>query len=111
MAPIPIESFTEGTKVLHLLIAPIIKEGDCSDACKFVARHCENGSSQIQFIYFYPSYSPVTNTESIIINIAIIYMHIINAIIFYVSNAFHNTNVPIHEILCVSPSPYYLDWI
>ena len=27
-----------------------------------------------------------------------------------VSNAFQNTNVPIHERVCVSPPPYYLDW-
>ena len=25
-------------------------------------------------------------------------------------NAFQNKNVPIHEIFCVSPPPYYLDW-
>ena len=29
--------------------------------------------------------------------------------IFYVSNTFHNTNVQIHEILFISPPPYYLD--
>ena len=43
--PIPIKSLPEGTKVLRSLISPIIKEGDCSDAWKFVARHCENVSS------------------------------------------------------------------
>ena len=31
-APIPIKSLPEGTKVLRLLIAPSIKEGDCYDA-------------------------------------------------------------------------------
>ena len=31
-APIPIKSLPEGKKVLHSLIAPSIKEGDCSDA-------------------------------------------------------------------------------
>ena len=50
--PIPIKSLTEGTKVLRSLIAPSIKEGDCSDAWKFVARHRANGSSQIKGIYF-----------------------------------------------------------
>ena len=38
-APIPIKSLPEGTKFLRSLIAPSIKEGDCSDAWKFVARH------------------------------------------------------------------------
>ena len=42
----------EGTKFLRSIIAPSIKEGECSDAWKFVARHCENGSSHIKGIYF-----------------------------------------------------------
>ena len=42
-APIPIKSFPEGTKVLHSLTAPSIKEGDCSYAWKFVSSHCANG--------------------------------------------------------------------
>ena len=29
---------------------------------------------------------------------------------YYFSNAFQNTNVPIHERVCVIPPPYYLDW-
>ena len=33
--PIPIKSLPEGTKVLRSLIAPSIKEGDCSDAWHF----------------------------------------------------------------------------
>ena len=37
-------------------------------------------------------------------------MHRLTAIILDVSNAFQNTNVPIHERVCVSPPPYYLDW-
>ena len=37
-------------------------------------------------------------------------MHIINARILDVSNAFQNTNVPMHERVCVSPPPYYLEW-
>ena len=43
--PIPIKSLPEGTKVLRSLIAPTIKKGKCSDAWKFVARHCANGIS------------------------------------------------------------------
>ena len=27
-----------------------------------------------------------------------------------VSNAFQNKNVPIHEIVSIIPTPYYLDW-
>ena len=37
-------------------------------------------------------------------------MHRLTARILDVSNAFQNTNVPIHERVCVSPPPYYLDW-
>ena len=37
-------------------------------------------------------------------------MDILTARILDVSNAFQNTNVPIHERVCVSPPPYYLDW-
>ena len=37
-------------------------------------------------------------------------MHILTARILDVSNAFQNTNVPIHERVCVSPPSYYLDW-
>ena len=44
--PIPIKSLPEGKKkVLCSLIDSSIKEVDCSDAWKFVARHCANGSS------------------------------------------------------------------
>ena len=67
-APIPIKSLTEGKKVLRSLIAPSIKEGYCSDAWKFVARHCANGSSQIKVIDFDQSYSPVVHAESFRIN-------------------------------------------
>ena len=28
----------------------------------------------------------------------------------YVINAFQNKHFPIHEIVCVSPPPYYLYW-
>ena len=37
-------------------------------------------------------------------------MHRITARILDVSNTFQNANFPIHEIVCVSPPPYYLDW-
>ena len=37
-------------------------------------------------------------------------MHRLTARILDVSNAFQNTNVPIHERVCTSPTPYYLDW-
>ena len=109
-APIPIKPLPEVTKVLRSLIASSIKEGDCSDAWKSVARHCANGSSQIKGIDFDQSYSPVAHAESLRINIAIASMHRLTSIILDVSNAFKNTNVPIHERFCVSPPPYYLDW-
>ena len=44
------KSLPDGTKFLRSLIASSIKEGDCSDAWKFVAHHCENGSSHIKGI-------------------------------------------------------------
>ena len=109
-APIPIKSLPEGTKALHSLIATSIKEGDCSDAWIFVASNCGNRSSQIKGIDFDQSYSPVAHADSFRINIAIVSMHILTAIILDVSNAFQNKNVPIHESVCVSPPPYYLDW-
>ena len=37
-------------------------------------------------------------------------MHRLTASILDVSNAFQKTTVPIHERVCVSPSPYYIDW-
>ena len=37
-------------------------------------------------------------------------MHKITARILDVSNEFQNTNVPIHERVCVVPPPYYIDW-
>ena len=109
-APIPIKSLPEGTKFLCSLIAPSIEEGNCSDAWKFVARHCENGSSHIKVIDFDQSYSPVSHADSSRINIAIASMHRLTASILDVSNAFQNTNVPIYERFCASPPPYYLDW-
>ena len=57
--PIPIKYLPEVTKFLVSLIATSIKEGSCYDDLKFVACHCANGSSRIQGIDFYKSYSPV----------------------------------------------------
>ena len=51
-APIPIQYLSEGKKILHSLIAPIIKKGDCSENFKFLARHCANRSSHIKGIGF-----------------------------------------------------------
>ena len=61
-------------------------------------------------IDFDQSYSPVANTDSFRINIGIASMHRLTARVLDVSNAFKNTNFPIHEIVCVSPHPYYIDW-
>ena len=44
------------------------------------------------------------------INIAISYMHRLTSRILDVSNVFQNTNVTIHERVCVSTPPYYIDW-
>ena len=74
------------------------------------ARHCANGSSHIKGIDFYQSYSPVAHADSFRINIDIASVNRLTASILDVSNAFQNTNVPIHERVCVSPPPYYLNW-
>ena len=79
LATIPTKALTEGTKVFRSLIEPSIKEGDCYDACNFVARHCENCGSQIKGIYFYQSYSSVSHAESFRINIAVVAMHRLTA--------------------------------
>ena len=110
LAPILIKSLPKVTKVLVSLIAYGIKEGDCFDAWKFVARNCANGSSYIYSVYFDQSYSPVAHADSLRINISIESMHRLASKVLDVSNAFHNTNVPIHERLCFSPPIYYLDW-
>ena len=107
--PIPIKSLPEGTKCLRSLIAPSIKECDCSDAWKFVALHCANGSSHIKGVYFDQSSIPVVHADSFRIKFSIASMHRLTDRILDVSNSFHNTNVPIYEIVCVSPPPYYLN--
>ena len=37
-------------------------------------------------------------------------MHRLTSRVLDVNNTFQNTNVPIREIVFVSPPPYYLDW-
>ena len=59
---------------------------------------------------FYQYYSPVVHAYSFIINTAIAAMHRLTTSILYVSNAFHNKNIPIREIVYVSTVHYYLDW-
>ena len=110
LASIPIKSIPERKKIFCSLITTSIKEGDCSDSWKFVASHCVNGSSQIKGIDFDQSYSPVAHDDPFRINIAIADMHRLTAMILDVSNAFQNTNVTIHERVCVSPPPYYIAW-
>ena len=66
--------------------------------------------SHIKCIDFDKSYIPVAHADSFIINIAIASMHRLTARNLDVSNAFQNKNVRIHETVCVSPPPYYLDW-
>ena len=109
-APTPIKPLPEGTAVLCSLIDTSMKECDCSNTWKFVARHCENGSYQIKCIGFYQSYSSVAHANSFRINIAIADMHRLTARILYVSYAFRNTTSPVNKRVCVSPPPYYLDW-
>ena len=52
----------------------------------------------------------MAHADSFRINTDITSMHRLTGSILDVSNAFQNTNVPIHEIVCVSPPPYCLDW-
>ena len=58
-------------KFLRSLIATSIKEGNYSDAWKFVAHHFTNVSSQIQPVYVYQVYSPMEHYDSLRISIAI----------------------------------------
>ena len=52
----------------------------------------------------------MVHADSFKINISIASMHRLTDRILDVSNAFRNTNVHIHERVCISPPPYYLDW-
>ena len=51
----------------------------------------------------------MAHADSFRINIAIASMHRLTAKILDVSNAFQNKNVTIHERVCLTPPPYYLD--
>ena len=53
----------------------------------------------------------MAHSDSFRINIAIAAMNILSYSILYVSNEFQITNVSIHERVCVSTPPYYLDWV
>ena len=108
---LPYQSYTplKEKKILCSLIATSIKEGDCSDACKFVARHCTNGISHIKGIDFDKSYSPVAHADSFRINISIAALHKNTYRVLDVSNEFQNTNVPILERVYVSPPSYNID--
>ena len=53
----------------------------------------------------------MSHADSFIINIAITAMHRITYRILDVSNAFQNKNVTINERFCVSPPPYFIDWL
>ena len=89
LSNIPIKYLLEDTKVIRSLIDPSIKEGNCFDAWKFVARPFKNGSSQIQGIDFDQSYSPVAHVNSFKTKISIAAMHrLLSDRILGVSNAF-----------------------
>ena len=87
LASVPIKYLTEGGKVIRSLIAKNIKEGNYYDAYKFVALIFENGSSQIQGVYFDHCYSPVVYADSLRISITIADMHRLTASILDVSNS------------------------
>ena len=52
----------------------------------------------------------MAHSYSIRIKVATVAMHILTVRILDVSNPFQNTNFTIHERVCVSPPPYYIDW-
>ena len=52
----------------------------------------------------------MAHADSFRINVVIVAIHRLTSRILDVSNTFHNKNVPVHEIVCVIPPPYYLDW-
>ena len=68
------------------------------------------GVLKIQGVGFDQSCSPMEHADSFRIKISIAAMYRLIDMIFYVRNAFKNTNFPIHEILCVSLPPYYTYW-
>ena len=86
LSPISIKYLPYVTNVSLSLISTNIKEGDCSNAWKFVARHIVNGVSQIQGFDFDQSYLTMAHGDSFIINIATTAMHRLTVRIFDVSN-------------------------
>ena len=88
LAPIPIKYLSNGTKVLHSIITTITKECNCSDAWKFVAHHCQNGSYPIQGVYFDHSYSTVQYADFSRINIHITAINRLTDRILDVSSVF-----------------------
>ena len=52
----------------------------------------------------------MAHANSFRITIASVAMYRLTARVLDVSNAIHNKNVLINEIVCVSLIPYYLDW-
>ena len=52
----------------------------------------------------------MAHADSFIISITISDMHRLTARILDVINSFQNKNLTIHDGVCVSPPPYYLDW-
>ena len=52
----------------------------------------------------------MAHADSLRINIDIPSMHILTASTLDFSNAFQNKNVPIREIVFVSPPTFYLEW-
>ena len=52
----------------------------------------------------------MAHTDSLRTKIAIADMHRLTDRILDVSDVFQNTNVTIHERVCVIPPPYYLEW-
>ena len=63
---------------------------------EIVSCHCENGSYQIQGIYFYQYYSPLIHADNFKINITITAIHRLTSSIFDVSSELQNKNFPIH---------------
>ena len=84
--------------------------GNYSDAWKFVAHHCANGSSKIKGVDFDQSYSTKAHVDYFRINIAIVAIHRLAEQILDVSDALQNTKVSTNEKVCVIPPPYYLYW-
>ena len=94
-APTQIKFIPERKTFHRSLISPIIKGGDCYDPWTFVAHQCASVSSQIKYIDFDKSYSPVAHSDYLIINISIADMHILTVNILDVSNKFQNKKLPL----------------